>query len=170
MPWRYMRGGGGETYLHSFLTSTLGGGEWFVYYKMYVVGYEVVQQCSQQLGCTSRAHNMNWKGWGRWRSGPSLRYCRDLLAYYKVCWFPSRETNPESPKCETGRQHPASSSNNTRVISHTRIFISPFPPLKSAKGLSKIDKRTRDVRCYPESGAMTSPPDVTHFTTTSAVQ
>lgn len=32
--------GGGETYLHS-LTSTLGGGEWFAYYKICVVGYEM---------------------------------------------------------------------------------------------------------------------------------
>jgi hypothetical protein len=33
--------GGGEKHLHSFLTSPLGGGEWFVYYNIYVVGYEM---------------------------------------------------------------------------------------------------------------------------------
>lgn len=38
------------------------------------------------------------------------------------------------------------------------------------KGWWKIDKKTRDVQCYPDSGAMTSLHNVTQFTSTSAVQ
>jgi hypothetical protein len=74
--------------------------------------------------------------------------------------------NSESPKSATAR----SSSQLMRFTSHMRIFISPFPPPTMLRADAKSINGPEIFGATPESGAMTSPPYVTHFTTTSAVQ
>jgi hypothetical protein len=152
-----------EIYLHSFLTSTLDGGEWFVYYNITFLGMRSGRLSSSAVQPAARPENVArtiWTGRAveKWRSA----YWRTIgFADFRVeTWtqnLPSATQLASSP--------PVSQSTLTAsAVYLSRVYFHPSHPpsptllradVKSIKGPEMFS-------ATPESGATTSPPDVTH--------